>query len=718
MINVSRHYEAYLDHMSEITILIDKDQFKGEKKSFKLKSPNREEKLVIKKQYEIEKHVKFICHLQRYIDFSITYKIVDEKEATTDLQIGAVIRTKEFDDHFYYEANDLGATYSKTSTLLKLWAPTATGVNIRLYDQSGSEIKTVKMERQERGVWFVELLGDYQGLFYTFIVCVNLVWREAVDPYVQAVSANGKLGAIVDLEKTRIETHTPKPLVNLTDAILYEVHIRDFSSHPNSGIDAKGLYGGWLEFPTSHVSGVSTGLSYLKELGVTHVEMLPFNDYEGVDEINPRESYNWGYNPLHFNAPEGSYSKEPRNPYKRIQELKKVIQTLHQNGLRVIMDVVYNHVYIKETSSFEKTVPGYYFRYDEHGLPSNGTGVGNDLASERLMVKKFILDSVRFWLSEYDVDGFRFDLMGILDIETMNAVDQEVRQLKQDALILGEGWDLQTPLAYERKAIIANANAMPAIAFFNDQFRDHIKGSTFHLEDVGFALGSIHKQVETKKAIAGSISFPGHFEGIFRQPHQTINYVESHDNHTMWDKLEISVNHETEEIRRARQRLATSIVLLSQGIPFLHSGQEFYRTKKGTENSYKCPDQVNWLDWDLRYHYRKDVEYIANLIKLRKNHPAFRLPSAELIHRHLSFLDSEPTLLIYQLKDVGKHDQWRNILVIHHNQQKHQTISLPNEGSWFVACTPDSLFEENKRIMVHTSTFPIDAIGTYVLYQW
>lgn len=404
------------------------------------------------------------------------------------------------------------------------------------------------------------------------------------------------------------------------------------------------------------------------------------------------------------------YASNPTDPYNRIKECKQLIEKFHEHGLRVILDVVYNHVYERETSSFEKLVPGYYFRHDENGMPSNGTGVGNDLASERKMMRKFIIDSVLYWLTEYNVDGFRFDLMGILDVETMNELEKEIRKRKKDALLLGEGWDLQTPLPAEEKATLNNANKMPQIAQFNDQFRDGIKGSTFDVSKRGFAFGGSVDPAHLQYVLSGSlVNEKG--DGLFLEPIQSINYVECHDNMTMWDKL-VRSNQETEEVQKRRHRLATAMTLLSQGIPFLHAGQEFYRSKKGNENSYNALDEINQLDWDQKEKEIETIAYIQGLIAIRKAHRAFRLQSANLIKEHMTFLQTSPTVVAYHLQNIGKFGPWKEIVVLFHNGVQLETISLPKHEMWYVLADsakakvhPISSFQGSELQMVPISSY-------------
>lgn len=710
-------FEAYLDRLNVITILMPHSYNNGQSTTFTLYDQQHHLwELEIKEVAVIDGYNKYQCTVNAFLDIGSSYVIRDEYQAETDLQIGAVIRTKEFDEAYYYEGDDLGVTYQSTSSQFKLWAPTASEVMLVLYQKQSNREEIHQMSRENNGVWVLSIPGDLDGFYYKYKVCVNLVWREAVDPYTVALSLNGEYGIVVDLRKTRTTKRILPYFQHMTDAVIYETHIRDFTIHPESGIHHKGKYLGLTELGTRRNNHTSTGLSYLKELGITHVELLPFNDFGGVDEREPDKSYNWGYNPLHFNAPEGSYATKPSDPYSRIIELKKAIDVLNQHGIRVIMDVVYNHVYIREDSSFEKIVPGYYFRHDEHGMPSNGTGVGNDIASERKMVRKFILDSVVFWIKEYGIDGLRFDLMGILDIDTMNTIRRVVDEIDPTIIMFGEGWDLNTPLPFDKKAVIKNARHLPGIGQFNDRFRDVVKGSTFNLYDRGYALGNMHKEYDVKQSIAGSISLGKGEKGLFYEPSQTINYVESHDNHTLWDKMEECNSNESVTTRKKRQRLASSLVLLSQGVPFIHSGQEFYRTKQGVENSYKSPDEINWMDWKRKEENIDEVNYVKGLITLRKTHGAFRLPTAALIRKHLTFHKSQDGIILYSLNQVKHYGPWNHLVVMHSNLHEETLVELPTAGIWEVICD-----NENAGIRslytVRGEAIKLSPISTIVLYE-
>jgi pullulanase len=709
-----RKYFAYLDEMQVVTIILPLSYNGGASASFSIIRDQKPISMDIVGKMEIEAAIKYVCRPPFEPSFGETYWIVDQNGERTDLQIGAVIRTHLFDQEFYYSGNDLGISCREDQTSFKLWAPTATQILLKLASPDGVDSQVFEMKRADKGIWIAVVPKNLEYWHYSYFVCVNLEWRVAVDPYAVAVTANGILGVIVDLAKTKTSKPSLPALEHPVDAIIYETHIRDFSIHPDSGMKAKGKYLGAAEMNTIGKDGKPTGLSYLKELDITHIEFLPFHDFEGVNELEETEEYNWGYNPLHFNAPDGSYSSNPRDPYSRIRELKSMIASIHQNGLRVIMDVVYNHVYIREQSAFEKIVPGYYFRHDEHGLPSNGTGVGNDIASERLMVRKFILDSVRFWMEEYHIDGFRFDLMGILDVDTMAEVRKTVDRISPDALIIGEGWDLNTPLAHEKKATIRNQAILPSIGQFNDWFRDSIKGSTFNLYDKGYALGNDHYLEAAKQVMGGSVGLEKKENGLFTEPGQAVNYVESHDNHTMWDKLCACFQVEPESTRMRYHRLATCMVLLAQGVPFLHSGQEFFRTKELIGNSYRSPDSINRLDWQRKIKYEDNIHYIKGIIRLRKRFGCFRLRSAHDIRNNMKTLPLPSSLIGYTLQiGEGDPDRWSQILVLVNSGASPNEILLP-DGEWLVLVDSQTAGTEPIRA-ASVKPFAVEGISLHVL---
>ncbi len=625
---------------------------------------------------------------EQKIDLKQTYKVKIENLADTNTEIGKVIRSEEFDNLFYYGGNDLGNVFTPQYTKFRVWAPTASEAKLVTYknwnDKIGAEIN---MQQGEKGTWTAELKGNQKGLFYTYKVKIGDKWTEAVDPYARAASVNGDKGAVVNLEETnpkKWKANKKPKFKNPEDAIIYELHVRDLSIQPESGIKQKGKYLGVTEKGTKGPEGVKTGLDHIKDLGVTHVQFLPIFDYASVNEETLNEpQYNWGYDPKNFNVPEGSYSTNPYEPTVRITELKQMIQTLHDNNLRVVMDVVYNHMYSATESNFHKLVPGYYYRYNEDGTFANGTGVGNDTASERKMMRKFMVDSVAYWAKEYNLDGFRFDLMGIHDYETMNEIRKAVNQIDPSIILHGEGWDLNTPLAAELKANQKNAEKMKGIAHFNDNIRDGLKGSVFEEKENGFVNGKESMEDRIKKGITAGIDYDTN-SSTYQDPEQVLTYVEAHDNHTLWDKLELTNPGDSEDVRKQMHKLSSSILLTSQGIPFLHAGQEFMRTKYGDHNSYKSPDSINQMDWLRRAAFNNEVDYMKGLIELRKKYPAFRMTSAEQIKKQVSFIDAPKNAVAYSIDGKGNGNKNEYFMVAHNANRESVEIALPSKGPWKV----------------------------------
>ncbi|MNS71923.1 Pullulanase precursor [compost metagenome] len=439
------------------------------------------------------------------------------------------------------------------------------------------------------------------------------------------------------------------------------------------------------ETGTRGPEGIKTGLDHILGLGVTHVQLMPIYDYstQSVDETRLDISqYNWGYDPKNYNVPEGSYSTDPYQPEVRIRELKQLIQTLHDQGLRVIMDVVYNHVYDGYVVNFTKLVPGYYLRYNSQQEFSNGSGCGNDVASERKMMSKFIVESILHWAKEYHVDGFRFDLMGLLDVDTMNEIRRRLDAIDPSLLMIGEGWIMETELPSHKRANQHQARQMPGIGFFNDVIRDAIRGHVFEAREKGFVSGGDGLEHAIKQGVTACIDFDDWIKGFAAEPSQTVTYAECHDNHTLWDKILVSVDGEENEIRRQMHRLGSSIVLTSQGISFIHAGQEFCRSKFGFENSYNLPDEVNRLDWERCAEYKDDVEFMKELIKLRKEHPAFRLESSELIRKHLRFEASPSSTVAYTLRNHAGGDPAEHLYVLYNARRDALSLQLPVLGEW------------------------------------
>ncbi|PDZ29909.1 type I pullulanase [Bacillus toyonensis] len=703
--------KATIDSFNEITVTTNvpfniKEQ-KIEIEGIKIKEINPFDK----NGGDITNKVKIIT--EQKIDLKQTYKVKIENLAYTNTEIGKVIRSEEFDKLFYYSGNDLGNIYSPQHTKFRVWAPTASEAKLVTYKKWNDKIGTeINMQQGEKGTWKAEIKGNQKGLFYTYKVKIGDKWTEAVDPYVRAASVNGDKGVVIDLN----ETNPKKWKANKKpeDAIIYELHVRDLSIQPESGIKQKGKYLGVTEKGTKGPEGVKTGLDHMKDLGVTHVQFLPIFDYASVNEETLNEpQYNWGYDPKNFNVPEGSYSTNPYEPTVRITELKQMIQVLHDNNLRVVMDVVYNHMYNAAESNFHKLVPGYYYRYNEDGTFANGTGVGNDTASERKMMRKFMVDSVTYWAKEYNLDGFRFDLMGIHDYETMNEIRKAVDQIDPSIILHGEGWDLNTPLAAELKANQKNAEKMKGIAHFNDNIRDGLKGSVFEEKENGFVNGKQNMEDRIKKGITAGIDYDTN-SSTYQDPEQVLTYVEAHDNHTLWDKLELTNPGDSAEVRKQMHKLSSSILLTSQGIPFLHAGQEFMRTKYGDHNSYKSPDSINQMDWLRRAAYNNEVDYMKGLIDLRKKYPAFRMTSTEQIKKHISFIDAPKNVIAYSIDGKGNGNKNENFMVAHNANRESVDITLPSKGPWKVLV--DGKQAGSKTLyVVHNNKIKVPALSSFVL---
>ncbi|KXY51934.1 type I pullulanase [Bacillus sp. FSL M7-1020] len=708
--------KATIDSFNEITVTTNvpfnsKEQ-KIEIEGIKIKEINPFDK----NGGDITNKVKIIT--EQKIDLKQTYKVKIENLAYMNTEIGKVIRSEEFDKLFYYSGNDLGNLYSPQHTKFRVWAPTASEAKLVTYKKWNDKIGTeINMQQGEKGTWKAEIKGNQKGLFYTYKVKIGDKWTEAVDPYVRAASVNGDKGVVIDLNETnpkKWKANKKPEFKKPEDAIIYELHVRDLSIQPESGIKQKGKYLGVTEKGTKGPEGVKTGLDHMKDLGVTHVQFLPIFDYASVNEETLNEpQYNWGYDPKNFNVPEGSYSTNPYEPTVRITELKQMIQVLHDNNLRIVMDVVYNHMYNAAESNFHKLVPGYYYRYNEDGTFANGTGVGNDTASERKMMRKFMVDSVTYWAKEYNLDGFRFDLMGIHDYETMNEIRKAVDQIDPSIILHGEGWDLNTPLAAELKANQKNAEKMKGIAHFNDNIRDGLKGSVFEEKENGFVNGKQNMEDRIKKGITAGIDYDTN-SSTYQDPEQVLTYVEAHDNHTLWDKLELTNPGDSAEVRKQMHKLSSSILLTSQGIPFLHAGQEFMRTKYGDHNSYKSPDSINQMDWLRRAAYNNEVDYMKGLIDLRKKYPAFRMTSTEQIKKHISFIDAPKNVIAYSIDGKGNGNKNENFMVAHNANRESVDITLPSKGPWKVLV--DGKQAGSKTLyVVHNNKIKVPALSSFVL---
>ena len=650
---------------------------------------------------------------QSWLDSNDLEKLFSDKrdKETIDKEMFLFVRSNDFDNYFSYDG-ELGALYEKEGTLLRVWTPTAKSVEVWIYADDSFKGPSTKIEmvQKPKGIFEAYLPGDQHGTIYVYkILFLNNRESISVDPYARATTVNGMKSVIADLNRTNPDGWGERlPAFGLPEeAIIYELHIRDFSISETSGIVNKGKFLGLTEKNTQNASGRKTGLDYLIDLGITHIQILPMFDYATVDEANLTEpQYNWGYDPLNYNVPEGSYSTDPFDPFNRIFELKQMIRTLHDNGLRVIMDVVYNHVYDPKDQALERTVPGYFYRYNADGSLANGTGVGNDTASERHMMRKYIIDSVKYWAKEYHLDGFRFDLMGIHDSVTMNAIREALDKIDPSIIIIGEGWEMSTPLPEDLKASQRNAQAMPRIAHFNDSIRIALKGSDFGDEkDRGFISGKNYLEDLLLRNIKEAMHLSSHSSYV--DPEQVIQYVEAHDNLTLYDKLLRSNPDDSEEVRIKRHTLATSIVLLSQGVPFIHGGQEFLRTKAGVANSYQSPDEINQFEWERVTTFQESVAYVKGLIALRKSEYLFRLHTIEEIEAHFTILSENFNIVAFSLTNSKK----KYIVIFNGNRsdvifriQKGKYAILVEDNQVFLESMPEAVLMEKILVKAHTTS--------------
>jgi len=611
----------------------------------------------------------------------------------------------DFSKYPFYGGDDLGVYLTDRGISVKIWAPGAKEIAFLVYrhSQGGKPVRIDFLNPEEDGCWSLRLDGNFKGLYYTFRVNNGGWLNETPGIDARAVGTNGHRGLFFDPAETHPqgwENDRTVHLENPVDAILYELHVRDFSVSKNSGMIHKGKYLAFTEEGTHGPDGLTSGIAHLKELGITHVHLLPVADFFTVDEEHPEDSYNWGYDPLNYNVPEGSYATNPGTP-ARILEFKQLVMALHRAGIGVVLDVVYNHTGYTTRSWFNQTVPGYYYRQNRNGSFSDASGCGNEIASERAMVRKFIVDSVCYWAKEFHIDGFRFDLMGVLDIETMNTIRAAVDQLRPGILLYGEGWTAdRSPMDEKYRAVKANITRLDRVACFNDDFRDALKGNNFDSREKGFVSGlTLHEEAVKFGVVAachhpqivysyvGSSAFPWAVE-----PSQTVNYVSCHDNYTLFDKLRMS-NPDTDlSVILQMHKLAGALLLTSQGIAFLHAGIEFCRTKDGDHNSYKSPDSVNQLDWARKKEYLDVYEYYRALIGLRKNIPALHMHSSSGIRQYLRFSPAyQIGVVSYVIEDYPGETRWRTMQFVFNATVKAVDIELPRAGRWTVIAEEDRI---------------------------
>ena len=683
--------------------------------------------------FDIDEPVDLSKRYTLEIDFG------DDTPATSSVGFDGFYESEAFNDAYGYDG-ELGAIYSETETTFKLWAPISDAVSLNLYthghdasttDYDGNTgvddpYQTTPMTRGDKGVWSVTVQGDLDKVYYTFSVTNGEYTNELVDPYAYSTGVNGDRGMVINFDRYNPDNWStdtrPDTMDSYTDAIIYELHVRDLTSHEtwNGTEDLRGKFLGLVEEGTTY-QNVTTGFDHIRELGVTHVQLVPVFDHGIIDETRLNDPtyygiqdgiFNWGYMPENFNALEGSYATDPFNGEVRVEEFKEMVQTFHDNDIRVIMDVVYNHTGKSADSNFDMILPGYYFRMNSDGTFSNGSGTGNETASERYMFNKYMVDSLTYWVEEFHIDGFRFDLMKLHDVDTMNDIEAALHAIDPTIMIFGEPWTGGTSqLPESESAYNGNLDRMPGIGVFNDDTRDGIKGSVFEASEKGFVQGNNYADARVLLGITGATEQPNLPLGALpkgpwaNSPNQAINYVTAHDNNTLHDKLYLSTFASMSTLERM-QRQANALILTSQGVPFLHAGVEMMRTKpcvvidgvaqgecdsqnRFDHNSYRSPDETNQIDWNWKVDYYDTYLYYKALIHLRQTKDVFTLSTAEEISDHLQLiLDDQSGFVSFLLHDES--DDWKTTYFLYNNGYESRDVTLL-EGTWNVVATTDDI---------------------------
>lgn len=612
------------------------------------------------------------------------------KQLLTGVAVAAMVAFVACDNEATTEKDDNIPTtpiqemcYTPEKTSFELWAPTAESAVVRLYN--GDELaEVVAMQRGDKGLWSAEVEGDKKGMYYAFQVSVDgNILKETAGIFARALDVNGNRGAIIDMRDTDPKgwSEDKRPAVDPTEIVIYEMHYRDMTAHESAGSSNPGKYIAMAEHGTRSHEGLATGIDHLREMGVTHIHLLPTADFGSIDESRPTNQYNWGYEPKNYNAPEGTYSTNPADPEARIRELKTLVKAMHDAGLCVVLDVVYNHTTSTENCGFELTVPGYFYRMREDGSFADGSGCGNETASEKPMMCKYMVESLEYWVKEYHIDGFRFDLMAIHDIETMNLIRERLEALNPDILLYGEGWAASAPLYDESKlAFKRYTYQMPGIAAFSDDIRNALRG-TLDLSQGGFIHGVEGNKEALKFGIVGGVEHPevNHSEAAWcAEPRQHISYVTCHDDHNLRDRLEHLSPDASEEERIKMAKLAHFGVFTSQGVPFIFCGEEMYRSKRGEKNTYNMPDEYNAIDWALKSQYGDLVEYCKGLIAMRKEHPAFSLGTAEAVREHLKFIECDNEAAVgFVLDNLEGIDSAKRIVVLMNGSREGVEFEIP-----------------------------------------
>ncbi len=629
----------------------------------------------------------------------------------------------EFEEAYTYTGDDLGAVWTPEKTVFRVWAPTAEAVSVKLYQwgdpEEEEQPEILPMTADENGTWVAEKEGDQNGVYYSYQVTHNGVESEACDPYARTTGVNGSRAMVIDLDGTDPEgwenDRNPHAGESITDAVIYELHMRDFSADESAGIEHVGKFLQFTEKGTKTPGGAVTGVDYLKELGITHLHILPMYDFGSVDERTG--GYNWGYDPVNYNVPEGSYSTDPYDGAVRVNEMKQMIQALHTEGISVVMDVVYNHVQSAGDFCFNQLVPGYFSRMGDDGSYSNGSGCGNDTASERSMVRKYIVDSVSYWAEEYHIDGFRFDLVGLLDVDTVNAIVEEVHKTHPDVIFYGEGWSMATNVTKDGVTLATQLNSAktPGFAYFNDSIRDGLKGNVFNETEKGYVSGAMGLTYDIARAFMGNSTW-------CTDPTQTINYASCHDNLTLFDRLQLSRKDASREELIRMNNLAAAVYMTSQGVPFLQAGEEMLRTKVKEDgsfenNSYQSGDALNSIKWSTleEEEYQNVAEYYKGLIAFRKAHSVLRLNDMGTVKEHVEKISgTDLNVLAMHLTGGVEGETAEEMFIVFNPNEEETNLTLP-EGTWGVYVNANKAGTECLETV--TGTVAVEPISAMVLIR-
>lgn len=682
--------QAYLINAHEIGIVFLSEEGDVDSIDFFLNTPKSKKPLkkTINRRGVFEE-VRLVS--DEAIPLGYDYKISSSEEEYVDLDYDTYITSPEFESLYSYDGDDLGATYTKEETIFKLWSPLASVVFLKL-EKGDNTFLLYEMKRKDNGVYQFIIKGDAFNKKYAYVVRINGKENQIRDPYEKSNSLNSEYSAVIDMDliKSIGTVKCDEAFNNYNDAIIYELNIRDFTEETDS--ENAGTYLGLLD-----------KIDYLKKLGITHVQLLPVLDFANVDDL-VKNTYNWGYDPISWFALEGSYSITPEDPMSKMVEFKTLVNELHKNGIRVILDVVYNHIFDYLTSDFQKNVPYYYFRKRKNRM-SNASGCGNDIASERKMVNKIILDSIKFLLEVYDIDGFRFDLLGLIDIKTTNQIIELSKKIKDDVMLYGEGWHMDTALPDNMRSSMLNAHFMPGMAFFNDSFRDLIKGPTFNSAERGYISGNLYNKTAVEQVLLGSV-----LNMKFESANQSINYVECHDNQTLYDKLSNIYDNEEDILKVVK--FANALTVLSLGVPFIHMGQEIGLSKFGLDNTYNTKG-VNNMDWKLVEERKEMVDFLAQVIKIRKEAHIFKLTKAEEILRTFDCFQLDNDILTIAIRNKEFLGESEKAVVIINPTNEAKKVDFDEYFTLFlgVAGVP------SKRLEVKNLIAPPSCVDIFVLLK-